>query len=80
MLGQVLRNSHSVCFCFYDAVAHFNIGSKVAISIRNELGVVPGTYFLEGMKETDKERKAKGNFKSKEGTNKRRTVHRGQKK
>ena len=32
------------------------------------------------MKETYKERKAKGNFKSKEGTNKRRTVHPGQKK
>ena len=32
--------------------------------------MVPGNYFLEGMKETDKERIAKGNFKNKEGTNK----------
>ena len=32
--------------------------------------MVPGNYFLEGMKETDKERMAKGNFKNKEGTNK----------
>ena len=78
MLGQVLRNS--VCFCFYDAVAYLNIGSKAAISIMNELGMVPGQYFLEGMKESDKERMAKGNFKSKGGTNKRRKVLRGQNK
>ena len=62
----MLRNS----VCFYDAVAHFNIGSKAAVSIINKLGMVPGNYFLEGMKETDKERIAKGNFKNKEGTNK----------
>ena len=42
--------------------------------------MVPGKYFLEGMKKTDKERIAKGNFKSKEGTNKKRKVLRGQKK
>ena len=58
----MLRNS----VCFYDAVAHFNIGSKAAVSIINKLGMVPGNYFLEGMKETDKERIAKGNFKNKE--------------
>ena len=78
MLGQVLWNS--VCFCFYDAVAHFNNGSKAVISIMNELGIVSRKYFLEGMKETDNERIAKGNLKSKEGTKKRRKVLRGQKK
>ena len=41
--------------------------------------MMPGKYFLEGMKETDKERIAKGNFKRKERTNKRRKVLRGQK-
>ena len=42
--------------------------------------MVPGKYFLQGMKVTDKERIAKGNFMSKEATNKRRKVLRGQKK
>ena len=59
-------------FGVYDAVAHFNIGSKAAVSIMDELGMVPGKYFLEGMKEIDKKRIAKGNFKNKEGTKKRR--------
>jgi hypothetical protein len=33
-------------FGAYDAVAHFNIGSKAATKIFNELGLVPGQFFL----------------------------------
>ena len=57
-------------FGVYDAVAHFNIGSKAAVSIMDELGMVPRKYFLKGMKEIDLERIAKGIVKSKEGTKK----------
>ena len=36
----------------------------------NVLDMVTRMYFLEGIKETDKETIVKGNFKSKEGTKK----------
>ena len=42
--------------------------------------MVPGKYFLEGMKKSDKKRIAKENFQSKEGSNKRKKVLRCQKK
>jgi hypothetical protein len=64
----------------YDAVAHFNIGSKTSVQILKELGMVPGLYFEEGIKKADKQRVAKANHKNKAEIKKQRKVTRGLKK
>ena len=43
-------------FGAYDAVAHFNIGSKAATKIFNELGLVLGKFFENGVGKADKRR------------------------
>ena len=50
-------------FDVYEAVVHFKIASKAALSITNELGIVPQKYVLDRirMEETDKKRINKAN-------------------
>ena len=67
-------------FGVYDAVAHFNIGTKAAENVLKELGMEPGRFFLAGMKKINKERIAKANFRNKKETRKRRKILRGSKK
>lgn len=67
-------------FGVYDAVAHFNIGSKAAINICNELGLVSGQFFEEGVKKADEKRVKKADHRNKAEIKKRRKVLRGRKK
>ena len=48
----------------YDAVAHFNIGSKATIKVFEALGVKPGSFCYAGVNETDRLRIKKANYKS----------------
>ena len=59
-------------FGAYDAVAHFNIGSKAATKIFNELGLVAGKFFENGV--------GKAEHRNTPDVKKRRKVLRGQKK
>ena len=64
----------------YDAVAHFNMGSRASVDILQEDGLVPGYYFQEGVCKADKKRVKKADHRAKPDVKKRRKVVRGQKK
>ena len=67
-------------FGAYDAVAPFNIGSKAATKIFNELGLVPGKFFENGVGKADKSHIRKAEHRNTPDVKKRRKVLRGQKK
>ena len=68
-------------FGVYDGVAPFNIGSRAAAEIMEELGLEPGYFFQEGMRKADEgQRIAKADHTTKNEVKKRRKVLRGQKK
>ena len=67
-------------FGAYDAVAHFNIGSKAARKIFNELGLVPGQFFQNGVGQADKRWIMKAEHSKTPAVKKRKKVLRGQKK
>lgn len=67
-------------FGVYDAVAHFNMGSRAAACIMQELDLEPGYFFEEGNKKADEVRSGKANHREKAEVKKRRKVLRGQKK
>ena len=64
----------------YDAVAHFNMGSRAADEILKQDGLVPGHYFEEGVCKADKKRVKKADHRAKPDVKKRRKVVRGLKK
>jgi len=64
----------------YDAVAHYNVGSNAAADILSELGLVPGHFFEEGVKNADTKRVKKADHRHNPEIKKRRKVLRGQKK
>ena len=67
-------------FGAYDAVAHFNIGSRAATKIFNELGLVPGQFFENGFRQADKTRIMKAEHRNTPEVKKRRKILSGQKK
>jgi hypothetical protein len=64
----------------YDAVAHFNIGTKAAVNILSQLGLVPGQFFEQNMRKADKQRVKKAEHRNTPAIRKRRKILRGQKK
>lgn len=66
-------------FGAYDAVARFNIGSKAAIKIFKELGLVPGQFFEYGVGKADKRRIKKAEHRNTPAAKRRKVLH-GQKK
>ena len=67
-------------FGVYDAVAHFNMGSKAAACIMQEMGMIPGHYFQKGNRKADAVRIKKAGHREKTEVKKQRKVLRGQKK
>ena len=59
-------------FGAYDAVAHFNIGSMAATKIFNDLGLVPGQFFENGVGQVDKRRIMKAEHRNTPAVKKRR--------
>ena len=64
----------------YDAVAHFNIGSRAAVKISKEQGCIPGYFFEMGMRKANQKCVKKANHQATPEVKKRRKVPRGQKK
>jgi hypothetical protein len=64
----------------YDAVAHFNMGSRASVDILQQDGLVHGYYFEEGVCKADKKHVKKADHRAKPDVKKRRKVVRGQKK
>ena len=64
----------------YDAVAHFNMGSRAAVEILKQDGLVPGYYFEEGVCKSDKKCVKKADHQAKPDVKKRRKVVPGLKK
>ena len=64
----------------YDAVAHFNIGTKATIQIVKALGMNPGAFCVAGVREDDQLRVAKSKYKVSEKNKVRRKVIRGRNK
>ena len=50
---DVFIGSETLQLGVYDAVAHFNIGSKAAVNILHQLGLEPGEFCLEEFKMAD---------------------------
>lgn len=67
-------------FGAYDAVAHFNIGSKAAINIFEDLGLEPGEFFENGTNKADQKRVRKAEHRNTPEVKKRRKILRGLKK
>jgi hypothetical protein len=67
-------------FGVYDAVAHFNIGTKASVLIFEQLGMLPGKYMIKGSDTRNRKRLYVASEKSSEPTKKRRKLLRGQKK
>jgi len=64
----------------YDAVSHFNIGSKAALEIFKEVGVSPGKYALKGSSLINMKRVSRGTYQAKPATRQHRKIKRGLKK
>ena len=64
----------------YDAIAHFNMGSRASVDILQQDGLVPCYSFEEGICKADKKRAKKADHRAKPGVKKSRKVVRGQKK
>jgi hypothetical protein len=67
-------------FGVYDAVAHFNMGSRPATCIMQELDLEPGCFFEEGKNNADEVQIGKAEHREKAEVKKQRKVLRGQKK
>ena len=64
----------------YDAIAHFNMGSKTVLKLFELLDIAPGKYTEEGCKLSDKDRVRGAEYKERDASKKRRKVLRGRKK
>ena len=49
----------------HDAVAHFNMGSRAAVEMLKQDGLVPGYYFEECVGKSDKKRVKKADHRAK---------------
>jgi hypothetical protein len=54
----------------YDAVAHFNMGSRASVDILQQDGLVLGYYFEEGVCKSDKKHVKKADHRAKPGCQK----------
>lgn len=64
----------------YDAVAHFNIGSRAAIKVFESLGIPPGEFCINECQQLDKIRVLKAEYKFQEKNKTRRRLLRGKRK
>ena len=64
----------------YDAVAHFNIGTKATVKVLQTLGISPGTFCVAGLQQADNLRVQKSNYKVDDKNKTRRKVLRGKRK
>ena len=64
----------------YDAICHFNIGTKAAVEIYKEVNIVPGCNTLKGCNRINNCRISRGNFQVNDSTKKLRKIKRGLKK
>ena len=80
MIWNRLPKSTFVELGVYDAVAHFNMGSRAAINILQEEGLNPGFHLEEGICRADKKRIKKAHYRATPEVKKKRKVLRGHKK
>ena len=61
----------------YDAVANFNVGRKASVLIYEKLGIIPGTYTLQGCRKINRKRLFTSKYANLETTKSRRKIRRG---
>ena len=64
----------------YDAISHFNIGTRAVLLLLEALNINPGKYTEDGCKSLDQDRILGAEYKETEVRKRRRKVLRGQKK
>ena len=77
---EVFVAKETIEFGLYDAIAHFNNGAQIVLSLYKALGISPGKYTEAGCETLDRDRLYKAAYKEEETNKKRRKVLRGQKK
>ena len=77
---EVFVAKETIEFGLYDAIAHFNNGAQIVLSLYKALGISPGKYTEAGCETLDRDRLYKAAYKEQETNKKRRKVLRGQKK
>ena len=80
ILKEVFVGADLLEFGLFDAVSHFNIGTRTVLLLLKALKISPGKYTEEGCRRLDLDRIRGAEYKESDERKKRRKVPRGQRK